>query len=105
MIGRKMGEEETRPDPKIWDGHATSAENAAREARGNASLDDQIAQIHRQKGLNQVICSCQGRLKKNRDYFMTSIQQGENEEIMTLRGSKSKNQTSKKIYLCFPVGI
>merc|ERR1712029_1301226 len=42
------------PDPKIWDGHATSAENAAREARGNASLDDQIAQIHRQKGLNQA---------------------------------------------------
>jgi len=54
MIGRKMGEEEARPDPKIWDGHATSAENAAREARGNASLDDQIAQIHRQKGLNQA---------------------------------------------------
>ena len=54
MIGRKMGEEETRPDPKIWDGHATSAENAARAARGNTSLDDQIAQIHRQKGLDQV---------------------------------------------------
>jgi len=54
MIGRKMGEEETRPDPKIWDGHATSAENAARAARGNASLDDQIAQIHRQKGLDQA---------------------------------------------------
>ena len=34
-----------------WDGHATSAESAARAARVNVSLDDQIAQIHRQKGL------------------------------------------------------
>merc|ERR550532_458971 len=52
VIGKKIGEEEVRPAEKVtWDGHSTSAESAARAARGNVSLDDQIAQIHRQKGL------------------------------------------------------
>jgi len=52
MIGKKIGEEEARPAEKItWDGHATSAERVAGAARVNVSLDDQIAQIHRQKGL------------------------------------------------------
>ena len=52
VIGKKIGEEEARPAEKVtWDGHATSAESAARAARVNVSLDDQIAQIHRQKGL------------------------------------------------------
>jgi len=52
VIGKKIGEEEVRPAEKVtWDGHATSAESAARAARVNVSLDDQIAQIHRQKGL------------------------------------------------------
>ena len=52
VIGKKIGEEEVRPAEKVtWDGHTSSAESAARAARVNVSLDDQIAQIHRQKGL------------------------------------------------------
>jgi len=51
-IGQKMGEEEKLAGEKVtWDGHSSSAEAAARAARANISLDDQIAQIHRQKGL------------------------------------------------------
>jgi len=51
-IGQKMGEEEKIAGEKVtWDGHSSSAEAAARAARANISLDDQIAQIHRQKGL------------------------------------------------------
>merc|ERR1711892_308205 len=53
MIGLKMGDEEFKPtgDKVTWDGHSSSAESAARAARANISLNDQIAQIHRQKGL------------------------------------------------------
>merc|ERR1712098_360864 len=48
-IGQKMGEEEKLAGEKVtWDGHSSSAEAAARAARANISLDDQIAQIHRQ---------------------------------------------------------
>merc|ERR1712241_807264 len=54
-IGKKMGEEETKQrmeaDKVTWDGHSSSAEAAARAARANISLDDQIQQIHRNKGL------------------------------------------------------
>ena len=53
-IGQKMGEEDVmreKMDKVTWDGHSSSAEAAARAARANISLDDQIAQIHRQKGL------------------------------------------------------
>ena len=48
-IGKKMGEEETPQQAgKItWDGHSSSAEAAARAARANISLNDQIEQIHR----------------------------------------------------------
>ena len=49
-IGKKMGEEERRaaePDKITWDGHSSSAEAAARAARANISLNDQIEQIHR----------------------------------------------------------
>ena len=55
-IGKKMGEEERRaaePDKITWDGHSSSAEAAARAARANISLNDQIEQIHRSKGLIQ----------------------------------------------------
>ena len=51
-----MGEEERRaaePDKITWDGHSSSAEAAARAARANISLNDQIEQIHRSKGLIQ----------------------------------------------------
>ena len=34
-----------------WDGHSSSAEAAARAARANITLNDQIKQIHQQKGL------------------------------------------------------
>merc|ERR1719251_857332 len=51
-IGKKMGEEDKRPDERVtWDGHSSSAEAAARQARANISLDEQIQQIHRTKGL------------------------------------------------------
>ncbi len=52
-IGKKMGEEDRRMiDDKIqWDGHTSSAEATARAARANISLNDQIEQIHRAKGL------------------------------------------------------
>jgi splicing factor 3A subunit 1 len=52
-IGKKMGEEDRRLiDDKIqWDGHTSSAEATARAARANISLNDQIEQIHRAKGL------------------------------------------------------
>ena len=52
MIGKKIGEEETRPAEKMtWDGHGATAESATRAARSGVSVEDQIAQIHRQKGL------------------------------------------------------
>merc|ERR1711881_553587 len=54
-IGKKMGEEENKrpnePEKVTWDGHSSSAEAAARAARVNISLNDQIEQIHRNKGL------------------------------------------------------
>ena len=37
-------------DKVTWDGHSSSAEAAARAARANVTLDEQIEQIHRQKG-------------------------------------------------------
>lgn len=52
-IGLKIGEEDQRLENEkvTWDGHSSSAEAAARAARANISLSDQIAQIHKQKGL------------------------------------------------------
>ena len=53
-IGKKMGEEEKRAgegDKVAWDGHSSTAEAAARAARANISLNEQIEQIHRNKGL------------------------------------------------------
>jgi len=51
-IGLKVGEEEVKTNEKnTWDGHSSSAEAAARAARANITLNDQIAQIHKQKGL------------------------------------------------------
>ena len=35
-----------------WDGHSSTADAAAKQARQNISLEEQIAQIHRQKGTN-----------------------------------------------------
>lgn len=53
-IGQKMGEEERQEQDKGrggWDGHSNTAESAGRAARAGVSLDDQIHQIHKQKGL------------------------------------------------------
>ena len=38
-------------EKNVWDGHSSSAEAAGRAARANISLNDQIEQIHRNKGL------------------------------------------------------
>lgn len=51
-IGKKLGEEETRKDERVtWDGHTSSVEAATRAARANITLEDQIHQIHKVKGL------------------------------------------------------
>lgn len=51
-IGKKIGEEDTRKDEKVtWDGHTSSVEAATRAARANITLEEQIHQIHKVKGL------------------------------------------------------
>lgn len=52
-IGKKIGEEEEpRKDDRVtWDGHTSSVEAATRAARANITLEDQIHQIHKVKGL------------------------------------------------------
>lgn len=52
VIGKKLGEEESRKDDRVtWDGHTSSVEAATRAARANITLEDQIHQIHKVKGL------------------------------------------------------
>lgn len=51
-IGKKIGEEDKRKDDKVtWDGHTSSVEAATRAARANITLEEQIHQIHKVKGL------------------------------------------------------
>ncbi|KAK9874570.1 hypothetical protein WA026_005403 [Henosepilachna vigintioctopunctata] len=51
-IGKKIGEEDVRKDEKVtWDGHTSSVEAATRAARANITLEEQIHQIHKVKGL------------------------------------------------------
>ncbi|GBP52508.1 Splicing factor 3A subunit 1 [Eumeta japonica] len=51
-IGKKIGEEEKRRDDRVtWDGHTSSVEAATRAARAHITLEDQIQQIHKIKGL------------------------------------------------------
>jgi splicing factor 3A subunit 1 len=51
-IGKKLGEEEPRKDDRVtWDGHTSSVEAATRAASRNITLEDQIHQIHKVKGL------------------------------------------------------
>lgn len=51
-IGKKIGEEEKKKDDKVtWDGHTSSVEAATRAARANITLEEQIHQIHKVKGL------------------------------------------------------
>ncbi|XP_018794376.1 PREDICTED: splicing factor 3A subunit 1 isoform X2 [Bactrocera latifrons] len=52
VIGKKLGEEEIKKDDRVtWDGHTSSVEAATRAARANITLEDQIHQIHKVKGL------------------------------------------------------
>lgn len=51
-IGKKIGEEESRKEERVtWDGHTSSVEAATRAARANITLEEQIHQIHKVKGL------------------------------------------------------
>ncbi|XP_056642343.1 splicing factor 3A subunit 1 [Diorhabda sublineata] len=51
-IGKKIGEEDVKKDEKVtWDGHTSSVEAATRAARANITLEEQIHQIHKVKGL------------------------------------------------------
>lgn len=51
-IGKKIGEEEKkRPEKVTWDGHTASMEAATRAARANITIEEQIQQIHKIKGL------------------------------------------------------
>lgn len=52
VIGKKLGEEETKKDERVtWDGHTSSVALVAAAARANITLEDQIHQIHKVKGL------------------------------------------------------
>ena len=51
IIGKKIGEEEKREEKVTWDGHTASMEAATRAARANISINEQIHQIHKVKGL------------------------------------------------------
>ncbi|KAK4319739.1 hypothetical protein Pmani_009394 [Petrolisthes manimaculis] len=51
IIGKKIGEEEKREEKVTWDGHTGSMEAATRAARANISINEQIHQIHKVKGL------------------------------------------------------
>ncbi|KAB7496266.1 Splicing factor 3A subunit 1 [Armadillidium nasatum] len=50
-IGKKIGEEEKKEEKVTWDGHTASMEAATRAARANISINEQIHQIHKVKGL------------------------------------------------------
>ncbi|XP_054161737.1 splicing factor 3A subunit 1-like [Oppia nitens] len=54
VIGKKIGEEEHKKSDKgpiVWDGHTASVEAATRAARANITIEEQIQQIHKIKGL------------------------------------------------------
>jgi len=51
-IGKKIGEEERKKPEKVtWDGYTASMEAATRAARANITIEEQIQQIHKMKGL------------------------------------------------------
>ncbi|XP_013393875.1 splicing factor 3A subunit 1-like [Lingula anatina] len=52
QIGKKIGEEEQRTREKVtWDGHTASMEKVTQKARENITIEEQIAVIHKVKGL------------------------------------------------------
>lgn len=52
VIGRKVGEEDRRPEEKVsWDGHTSTAEKTAKKALASITLEDQLTAIQRSQGL------------------------------------------------------
>jgi len=52
LVFSQIGEEEKKEKSKvIWDGHTASMEKVAQKARENITIEDQIAVIHKTKGL------------------------------------------------------
>ncbi|XP_063430548.1 splicing factor 3A subunit 1-like [Mytilus trossulus] len=51
QIGKKIGEEERKEQRVVWDGHTASMEKVTQKARENISIEEQIATIHKTKGL------------------------------------------------------
>lgn len=51
QIGKKIGEEEKKDKKVVWDGHTASMEKVTQKARENISIEEQIAVIHKVKGL------------------------------------------------------
>ena len=47
----QIGEEEKREKKVVWDGHTASMEKVTQKARENISIEEQIATIHKAKGL------------------------------------------------------
>ncbi len=48
----QIGEEDKRTKEKVtWDGHTASMERVTQKARENISIEEQIAVIHKVKGL------------------------------------------------------
>ena len=52
MIGKKIGEEDSRKPEKVtWDGHTASMAATSRLAQQGVTLEQQIEAIHKSKGL------------------------------------------------------
>ena len=52
QIGRKVGEEEKKEKVKVtWDGHSSSSEKVIQKIRENVSIEQQIADIHKSRGM------------------------------------------------------
>lgn len=47
----QIGEEEKKETKVVWDGHTASIEKISQLSRENISIEEQIATIHRAKGL------------------------------------------------------
>lgn len=47
----QIGEEERKEQRVVWDGHTASMEKVTQKARENISIEEQIATIHKTKGL------------------------------------------------------
>ena len=47
----QIGEEERKDQRVVWDGHTASMEKVTQKARENISIEEQIATIHKTKGL------------------------------------------------------